>query len=122
MSFLYFVLVDQPTSTITPTISVILSVFLTLLLTGGMLASFYYYRKKTHHRITEMTWEMNTLYESEDCDHNADEESILPSWLRVRPEMIYPQSCIEKCQQLGQGQFGSVFKGKLIQGKAVYVN
>ena len=69
-----------------------------------------------------MTWEMNDLYESENSDHQVDEESILPSWLRERPEMIYPQSCIEECQQLGQGQFGSVFMGKLVQGKSVYVN
>ena len=68
-----------------------------------------------------MTWEMNDLYESEEIENQVDEESILPNWLRVRPEMIYPQSCIERSQQLGQGQFGSVFKGKLIQGNAVYV-
>ena len=72
-------------------------------------------------RIPAMTWEMNELYDSEE-NGNKDDDSILPSWLRVRKEMIFPQRCIETSQQLGKGQFGSVFKGKLIQGNAVYVN
>ena len=68
-----------------------------------------------------MTWEMNDMYQSEESENNVDEESILPQWLRVRPEMIYPHSSIELNHELGKGQFGCVFKGNLRQGNAVYV-
>ena len=50
-----------------------------------------------------------------------DEISPLPSWLKVKPEMLYHPDCIKKGKKLGQGQFGSVFKGHLVQGNAVYV-
>ena len=69
-----------------------------------------------------MTWEINELHETEESDDKVDDVSFLPKWLRENKEMIYPQSCIKTSQQLGQGQFGSVFKGNLIQGKAVYVH
>ena len=43
----------------------------------------------------------------------------LPQWLKNRPDMIYPQDCIQKEQQLGSGQYGTVFKGKLVLGNSV---
>ena len=90
---------------------------ITVILSGMV----YYYKKKTRQRIPATTWEMNDRYESEGSDNKVEEETILPHWLRVRPEMVYPHRCIEKDQELGKGQFGSVFKGRLIQGNAVYV-
>ena len=68
-----------------------------------------------------MTWELNELYESEEDEMKDATQNILPSWLRLRPEMIYPQSSIQQTDKLGQGQFGSVYRGKLTQGNAVYV-
>ena len=50
-----------------------------------------------------------------------DEISIIPKWLTERKEMVYPQSGIERHQELGSGQYGMVFKGRLKQGNAVYV-
>ena len=93
-----------------------------LLLSGFVLVYYCYDKKRAHHRIPQMTWELNELHETEESDNEVEEEPVLPDCLRkINPEMIYPQSCIEKTQQLGQGEFGSVFKGKLTQGNAVYV-
>ena len=70
-----------------------------------------------------MKWESNELYDSkqslDDEIHGDEESSLLPEWLQERKEMIFPKYSITKGQQLGRGQFGSVFKGKLAQGNAV---
>ena len=125
-------------------------VFLSLL--AAALLAFIWYKQKTgHHSIPKITWEVNTLHETDESenevnisermiptnkleenevqcadgssiDNNSLELSELPKWLRERPDMIYPQLCVEKGQQLGHGQYGNVFKGKLVLGKAVYVN
>ena len=56
-------------------------------------------------------------------DENAfeidDKDSLLPDWLKERKEMIFPNESIEKYQEIGRGQFGTVFKAKLAQGQAV---
>ena len=54
-------------------------------------------------------------------DNDFDKEYVLPDWLRKRKEMIFPETSVMKGQQLGKGQFGTVFKGALVQGNAVYV-
>ena len=56
------------------------------------------------------------------ADNNTMETLALPKWLRDQSEMIFPPRCIEKEQKLGHGQYGTVFKGKLVLGKSVYVN
>ena len=68
-----------------------------------------------------MTWEKNTLYTSEASDHVDNAGNILPDWLKDREEMIFHSSCINRSQELGSGQYGSVHKGLLVQGKAVEV-
>ena len=118
---IYYILVIPKAQSVIDAQSVIMAILITLLLMVAIMASVYYYRKKTHDRVPVITSERNDLHESKEHENKVDEESILPNWLRVRPDMIYPHSCIEKRQQLGQGQFGCVFKGVLIQGKAVYV-
>ena len=80
-----------------------------------------------------MTWKDNSFYKSESSEENIAKDSflpkwsfakdsLLPEWLEARQGMIFTQNNIEKTHELGTGQYGSVFKGKLIQGNAVYVN
>ena len=75
-----------------------------------------------------INWEKNYDYENNESRieligiEKNDHESILPEWLKERKEMIFSSDCVEKGKELGSGQFGAVFKGKFIQGHAVYVN
>ena len=64
------------------------------LIIGTMLASFYYYMRKMHYRVPATTWEIKELYESGESKNKVDEESILLSWLRERPQMIHALSSI----------------------------
>ena len=80
-------------------------------------------------------WDDNNFYSSDDntssienkIDSNYkveplyDKEPMVPDWLKKRKEMVYPPKCVEKGRQLGSGQFGAVFMGKLTQGTAMYV-
>ena len=66
-----------------------------------------------------MSWESNDLYMSRSSDDEDNEEPFLPDWLKDRSEMIFKSSCVQKGQKLGSGQYGSVYKAKLIQGSAV---
>ena len=52
--------------------------------------------------------------------NGVEEASILPEWLLKRKEMIYSHIYVEQQEKLGSGQFGTVFKGRLKQGNAVY--
>ena len=71
-----------------------------------------------------MIWRENLLYK--DVEANVEEFSsmaedwMFPNWLQEKKEMIFPRKSIVKGECIGRGQFGSVFKGKLIQGNAVY--
>ena len=51
--------------------------------------------------------------------YTGDEDWMLPTWLRNKKEIIFAHSSVIKDNLLERGQFGEVFKGKLIQGKAV---
>ena len=46
---------------------------------------------------------------------------MMPDWLKLRKDIIFLQSCIEKGPIIGRGQFGVVLKGQLTLGNAVYV-
>ena len=72
-------------------------------------------------KISPSTTEMNPLYHTDESDteENNNEESIIPQWLTLKPEMVYQPQCIEQGQALGHGQYGTVYKGKLYQGNAV---
>ena len=56
---------------------------------------------------------------SENAFEGDDNDSFLPDWLKERKEMIFFFLFIEKYQEIGRGQFGTVFKAKLAQGQAV---
>ena len=68
-----------------------------------------------------MTWEDNCIYDSDSIEGNMPRDLFLPEWLREKREIIFPHEAVEKIHQLGSGQYGAVFKGKLLQGKAMYV-
>ena len=97
-------------------IYVIVIIVLVLLLVGSQ--TFSWYRRK---RISASKLDEIDLQDTDvsPIDKNALELPELPKWLKERPDMIYPQTCIERGQQLGDGQFGTVFKGKLVLGKSV---
>ena len=77
---------------------------------------------ETNSRSLEINWENNYDYERRNnITEENDPESFLPEWLKERKEMIISRDCVEKGKELGSGQFGEVFKGKFIQGSAVYV-
>ena len=81
-------------------------------------------RRHSSNRPNGVIWGDNTLpTDVEDNMKNSscyDEHWILPNWLQQKTEMIFPKESIVKGECIGRGQFGSVFKGKLIQGNAVY--
>ena len=67
-------------------------------------------------QFTEMKDEVVEIEERHGESENA---LVLPEWLIQKPEMIYQPRFIQKGQTLGSGNYGTVFKGKLMQGNAV---
>ena len=79
-------------------------------------------KKKSNGSETELEIypEENSLWSKAENDFEIDDkESLLPDWLKERKEMIFPNESIEKYQEIGRGQFGTVLKAKLAQGQAV---
>ena len=80
----------------------------------------WYCKRLAKNTSTPVTWEKNSNYDyQENLHQELQNESILPDWLEERKEMIFPSECIKKGKRIGQGQFGSVFKGLFTQGNAV---
>ena len=67
----------------------------------------------------DVVWQKNSLSDNNRISNSLNDASGMPDWLKDRSEMIFSSSLITKGKQLGQGQFGTVFKGKLNQGNAV---
>ena len=68
-----------------------------------------------------VNWEDNStdkLGKRDDTD-GTNGQRIIPSWLEENPEMIFQPCSIETEEMLGYGQYGTVFRGKLHQNKAV---
>ena len=79
-------------------------------------------KKKNNGSETEMEInpeDISLWSKAENAFEVDDKESLLPDWLRERKEMIFPNESIEKYQEIGRGQFGTVLKAKLVQGQAV---
>ena len=100
-----------------------------LLFLGIMSAAAVLVWKRSCHKkkqaITNMKWEENEFYTSENSKNEGFEDndfvgddSRLPMWLRLRKEMIFTKKSIEKMQKIGSGQFGAVFKGTFNHGNA----
>ena len=85
-----------------------------------------------------MSWVMNSLYESDEsiytqttsalCSSRVKNDDgiglnynheILPTWLQAKESMIYFQHSVQRGQQIGQGQYGAVFKGTIVLGSSV---
>lgn len=125
-------------------------IVLVLLLAVSLSTTIWYKRKKAHYRIPQITLQDNKLHETDDnenedqiseriptnileqsdvqgtdvhlIDNKTLEISMLPEWLRDKPEMIFPLTSTQKGQELGRGQYGTIFKGKLVLGKSVCVD
>ena len=80
--------------------------------------------------ISKFLWENNELFDSEDDNlitnnegvNDFGDDLVLPNWLINNKEIIVPNCCVEKGRQIGNGQFGAVFKGTFSHGNAMYVN
>ena len=94
----------------------IIVVIVCLALTSSIIL---YYKRNTICR--KMTWEDNPNYSESTSANEEDGNSFLPNWLIERNEMIYDTTCIEKGQELGHGNFGTVFEGRIRLGNAVYI-
>ena len=94
----------------------IIVVIVCLALTSSIIL---YYKRNTICR--KMTWEDNPNYSESTSANEEDGNSCLPNWLLERNEMIYDTTCIEKGQELGHGNFGTVFEGRIRLGNAVYI-
>ena len=78
--------------------------------------------------ISKFLWENNELFDSEDDNLITNSENVndfgddlvLPNWLINNKEIIVPNCCVEKGPQIGNGQFGAVFKGTFSYGNAMY--
>ena len=103
------------TSKTSPVVAILLTMLFVLV--AGIVMVLYYYKQKVGRKSSSGKWETNDLYYSLRV---VNEESILPNWLKDKKEVIFPQQSIERYQQLGNGQYGSVYKGMLNQGQAKY--
>ena len=100
---------------------------LLLLVSGVLLTVFCIYQKNKNlnsrkrnldNPKPKFTSEANELHQLT----QNDDSSLLTKWISENPKMFHPQRCIEKCEELGHGQFGTVFKGNftcILTGKAM---
>ena len=85
----------------------------------GLIVSVYCFRKRIRHNISTVTSENNSMYQNDEEEERMSQKELLPDWLKNRSDMIYPQEAVHLDDQLGSGQFGSVYKGKLVQSRSV---
>ena len=109
---------------------ILCSVFIfIMILISTLILLLFRHRKKKNHMISNFFWENNELFDSEDDNgiinndivNDFGDDLVLPNWLINNKEIIVPNSCIEKGLQIGNGQFGAVFKGTFSYGNAMYV-
>ena len=89
-------------------------IFMALGLTVALVC---HYKRNT--RKKEMKWVDNPNYSRSVSLVSTDDDPFLPNWLKQKNEMIYDTSCIERGRRLGQGNFGTVFEGKIRLGTAM---
>ena len=86
----------------------------------GVIVSVRHYRKKsTAYNTTVMEWEKNCSNHSDNEEEAVSQKEGMPNWLKIRPDMIYPETSVYLTVELGSGQFGSVYKGQLVQSRSV---
>ena len=112
-------LVELPKQTIISISSAAVGIMVVLTCFALTSSIILYYKRNTICR--KMTWEDNPNYSDSTSANEEDGNSFLPNWLLERNEMIYDTTCIEKGQELGHGNFGTVFEGRIRLGNAVYI-
>ena len=85
----------------------------------GLIVSVYFYKKRVQYNICTMPWENKIMYHSGEEEEEMRQKDLIPTWLANRSDMVYPQEAVHLDDQLGSGQFGSVYKGKLVQSRSV---
>ena len=104
--------------------AIMLSAFLLVAL-NVLICLICWLRKKHNDEIPKMTWATNSLYVSSESVNdigkgvNQYPADILPEWLTSKKHMIYSQTSVEKECEIGHGEYGTVFKGKLKLGASV---
>ena len=83
------------------------------------LHSYKCFRQQETNLSPNMKWKTNRLYSSQASEMECHDENIYPDWLMAREEMVFYSSQVERREKLGSGNYGSVYKGQLTQGKAV---
>ena len=99
-----------------------------MILISTLILLLFRYRKKKRHMLSKFLWENNELFDSEDDNliinnegvNDFGDDLVLPNWLINNKEIIVPNCCVEKGLQIGNGQFGAVFKGTFSHGNAMY--
>ena len=97
----------------------IVTVITILFLTASVIL---YYKRKTSNNNIGGEWAENPNYSESNSFIEESEDQMLPNWLLEKNEMIYDTGCIEKGRQLGHGNYGAVFEGKIRLGNAVYIS
>ena len=89
-----------------------------LVILSGVIGYFILKSKTKMYRrekvLEENEW--NTNKSEEDYENKISE---IPSWLKNKQNMIFHPNCIKRDTLLGTGNYGRVYKGKLVQGNAV---
>ena len=101
----------------TEAINIMLIIIFLMVAIFGFIVSVYCYKKRANRKIC--TWENKSMYQGGEEGEGMSLKHVIPSWLGNRSDMIYPQEAVHLDDQLGSGQFGSVYKGKLVQSRSV---
>ena len=84
----------------------------------GLALRFRRQRRKTKNELSALKSELSMI-NGERIQMISNEDSTYPDWLKARKEMLFSSNNLERGDKLGNGNYGSVYKGKLFQGKAV---
>ena len=84
-----------------------------LIISGLLLTICCICRKNKNLQIKKWKFERQLSDDAKELNKIAqdDDNSLLTRWIEENPKLFHPQSCVEKREELGQGQFATVYKG-----------